>query len=116
MSQTCHAFLCILIFLFCSCSTTQPDTPTPEESQKPVAQTTERLGSHQVTIRPGSHNISKTKVIFSYTLTVGETKVVIHNKELSVNGVAYGSLEKGVPIIIDPNAVSVAGKVREPQP
>jgi len=55
-----------------------------------------------------------TKVVFSYTLTVGETKVVIHDKKLSVNGVAYGPLDKGDSITIDPDSVTVAGEVREP--
>lgn len=55
-----------------------------------------------------------TKVIYSYTLTVGETKVVIHDKKLSVNGVAYGPLDKGDSITIDPDSVTVAGEAREP--
>ena len=105
-----HYLLIIPLLLFDACTTPKPDSQSP----KPPAQTTERLGSHQVTIRPGSHTISKTKVIFSYTLTVGETKVVIHDKKLSVNGVAYGPLDKGDSITIDPDSVTVAGEVREP--
>ena len=105
-----------VLFLMNGCSSTpQPDLVSPSEPPKPPAQSTERLGSHQVTIRPGSNHISKTKVVFSYTLTVGETRVVIHNKELSVNGIAYGPLDKGDSITIDPDSVTVAGKVREPK-
>ena len=109
-------YLVSSLLLMSGCSTPQPDTDSSSETPKPPAQTTERLGSHQVTIRPGSNHISKTKVIFSYTLTVGETKVVIHNKELSVNGINYGALQKGDPIFIATDSVTVAGKVRQPQP
>jgi len=108
-------YLLIIPFLLCSaCITSAPDSQSPTPPPIPPAQTSERLGSHQVTIRPGSHTISKTKVVFSYTLTVGETKVVIHDKKLSVNGVAYGPLDKGDSITIDPDSVTVAGEVREP--
>ena len=102
--------------LMCGCSPPHQtnDSVNPIGNKEPPAQSTERLGSHQVTIRPGSNHIFKTKVILSYTLTLGETKVVIHNKELSVNGIAYGTLVKGDSITIDPDSVTVAGEVREP--
>lgn len=75
------------------------------------------LGSHHVTIKPGSSFTASTSASSggnsTYQFTSGDTTVKIRNEELSVNGAGYGKLNAGDSVLVDNGKVFVAGEPRD---
>lgn len=78
------------------------------------------LGSHHVTVKPGSAFISRSSFSGGGTeihqFTCGDVSVEIRNNELIVNSVRYGELAPGVAVTVDHGAVFVGGEKREGKP
>ncbi|MBC7931716.1 MAG: hypothetical protein H7Z38_14235 [Rubrivivax sp.] len=75
------------------------------------------LGTHKVSVRPRCiskqiHNDADTGGR-TYNLTCGDTKVTIHNEELSVNGKSYGRLSEGDSVHVEDEKVFVNEKQTE---
>jgi len=79
----------------------------------PIKETTETLAGYTVTIRPGATFTSMSQILGKHTLTVGETKVVIKNDEIFVNGRSYGRLSPGDTILVENSQVHVSGEPRD---
>lgn len=75
------------------------------------------LGSHHVTIKPGSALTTSSSTssggVSTYQFSSGDTTVKISNEELFVNGTSYGKLNAGDAVLVDNGKVSVAGQPRE---
>jgi len=72
------------------------------------------MGSHSVTVKPGSSYTSSSSVTGSeherYEFKCGDVTVVIDDEELIVNDISYGTLSKGDSILVDAGVVYVEGK------
>lgn len=78
------------------------------------------MGSHQVTVRPGSSftcsSSSSGEGSDIYHYTSGDVSIVIHNEELMVNDAKYGKINGGDPVLVDNGKVYVAKKLRQGTP
>lgn len=78
-------------------------------------QATTTMGSHSVTIKPGSSVVSSSEVTNgnskTYEYTCGATNVRITDDKLIVNNKSYGALAPNAAIAIDSGVVSIDGQV-----
>lgn len=78
-------------------------------------QATTTMGTHAVTIKPGSSVVSSSNVTsngkVTYEYTCGATNVRITDDKLIVNNRSYGELAPNAAIAIDSGVVSVDGQV-----
>ena len=76
-----------------------------------------KMGTHHVVVKPGSAFTSSFSSSGAgnetYQFTCGEISVTIHNEELIVNNVKYGTLQTGEAVLIDNGKVSVADQERQ---
>lgn len=82
-----------------------------------------RMGSHDVTVKPGRSVTTSTQVTSgesntyeSEEFTCGNVVVRIENEALSVNGKPYGTLHPHDSVVIDHGTVLVNGKPRSVTP
>lgn len=94
---------------------------TSEENEDDGEQESEtELGSHLVTVKPGSTLTSSSEFTFgnstTYKYTCGTVNIQIKNEMLTVNDKSYGELKPGEPVEIDHGKVFISDQARAPAP